>query len=82
MRGAAWNRNRLTAKLGIEYPIIPGGIFGRSSTIDGGGIEFCGLGSIGALNLSPEAITDVVAEIRSSGSAETVCDEFVGFAGG
>ncbi|MGB9007429.1 MAG: nitronate monooxygenase, partial [Candidatus Acidiferrales bacterium] len=66
MRGAAWNRNRLTAKLGIEYPIIQGPFGGFSSQrLTAAVSNFGGLGSIGALNLSPEAITDVVAEIRS-----------------
>jgi hypothetical protein len=33
-----WNRNRLTEKLGIDYPIIQGRLGGLSSQIDGGNI--------------------------------------------
>jgi len=31
MTSATWNRNRLTAKLGIEYPIIQGPLGGLAS---------------------------------------------------
>ena len=66
MSGASWNRNRLTAKLGIEYPIIQGPFGGfASQRLTAAVSNFGGLGSIGALNLSPEAIKDVVAEIRA-----------------
>jgi nitronate monooxygenase len=65
MNVAAWNRNRLTAKLGIEYPIIQGPFGGfASQRLTAAVSNFGGLGSIGGLNLSPEAIKDVVAEIR------------------
>jgi nitronate monooxygenase len=61
-----WNRNRLTARLGIEYPIIQGPLGGFSSQrLTAAVSNFGGLGSFGALNLSPEAIKDVIAEIRS-----------------
>ncbi len=61
-----WNENRLIKKLGIDYPVIQGPLGGFLSqrlvaTVSNAG----GLGSFGALNLSPEAITDVIAEIRS-----------------
>ena len=66
MSGAAWNRNRLTAKLGIEYPIVQGPFGGfASQRLTAAVSNFGGLGSLGALNLSPEAIKDVVAEIRA-----------------
>ncbi|MFZ0583327.1 MAG: nitronate monooxygenase [Candidatus Acidiferrales bacterium] len=66
MNVAAWNRNRLTAKLGIEYPIVQGPFGGFASQRLTAAVSNCGgLGSIGALNLSPEAIKDVVAEIRA-----------------
>jgi nitronate monooxygenase len=66
MNVAAWNRNRLTAKLGIEYPIIQGPFGGfASQQLTAAVSNFGGLGSIGGLNLSPEAIKDVVAEIRA-----------------
>jgi nitronate monooxygenase len=61
-----WNQNRLTAKLGIDYPIIQGPLGGLSSQkLTGAVSNFGGLGSFGALNLSAEAIKDVIAEIRS-----------------
>src|SRR3954469_11554672 len=61
-----WNRNRLTARLGIEYPIIQGplgGLFSQRLTVAVS--NFGGLGSFGTLNLSLEGIKDVIAEIRS-----------------
>jgi nitronate monooxygenase len=61
-----WNQNRLTAKLGIDYPIIQGPLGGLSSQkLTAAVSNFGGLGSFGALNLSAEAIKDVIAEIRS-----------------
>src|SRR5438132_9366570 len=61
-----WNENRLTAKLGIEYHIIQGPLGGLSSQrLTAAVSNFGGLGSFGAHSLSPEAIKDVIAEIRS-----------------
>jgi nitronate monooxygenase len=61
-----WNENRLTAKLRIDYPIIQGPLGGLSSQkLTAAVSNFGGLGSFGALNLSAEAIKDVIAEIRS-----------------
>jgi nitronate monooxygenase len=61
-----WNRNRLTAKLGIEYPIIQGPLGGLSSQrLTASVSNFGGLGSFGAHSWKPEAIKDVIAEIRS-----------------
>ena len=61
-----WNENRLTARLGIEYPIIQGPLGGLSSQkLTAAVSNFGGLGSFGALNLSPGDIKDVIAEIRS-----------------
>ncbi|HLX00475.1 MAG TPA: nitronate monooxygenase [Candidatus Acidoferrales bacterium] len=66
MTSAPWNRNRLTAKLGIEYPIIQGPFGGFSSQrLTAAVSNFGGLGSFGANSLTPEAIKDVIAEIRS-----------------
>lgn len=63
---SAWNRNRLTSKLGIEYPIIQGPLGGLSSQRLTAAIsKFGGLGSFGAVGLPPAAISDVIAEIRS-----------------
>jgi nitronate monooxygenase len=61
-----WNENRLTAKLGIAYPIIQGPLGGLSSQkLTAAVSNFGGLGSFGALGLAPEAIRDVIGEIRS-----------------
>lgn len=61
-----WNRTRLTARLGIDYPIIQGPLGGLSSQrLTAAVSNFGGLGSFGAHGLSPEEIRDVIAEIRS-----------------
>jgi nitronate monooxygenase len=61
-----WNENRLTTKIGIEYPIIQGPLGGLpSQRLTAAVSNFGGLGSLGALNLSPDAIKDVIAEIHS-----------------
>jgi nitronate monooxygenase len=61
-----WNENRLTAKLGIDYPIIQGPLGGLSSQkLTAAVSNFGGLGSFGAHSLAPGEITDVIAEIRS-----------------
>src|SRR5437762_443258 len=61
-----WNENRLSAKLGIDYPIIQGPLGGLSSQrLTAAVSNFGGLGSFGAHGLSPGAIKDVIAEIRS-----------------
>ncbi|MFP5265034.1 MAG: NAD(P)H-dependent flavin oxidoreductase [Blastocatellia bacterium] len=62
----AWNQNRLTAELGIDYPIIQGPLGGLSSQqLTAAVSNFGGLGSFGAHGLAPEEIKDVIAEIRS-----------------
>jgi nitronate monooxygenase len=62
----SWNENRLTGKLGIEYPIIQGPLGGLSSQkLTAAVSNFGGLGSFGAHGLAPEAIQDVIAQIRS-----------------
>jgi nitronate monooxygenase len=61
-----WNENRLTAKLGIDYPVIQGPLGVLSSQkLTAAVSNFGGLGSFGAHGLSPAAIKDVIAEIRS-----------------
>jgi nitronate monooxygenase len=61
-----WNENRLTAKLGIDYPVIQGPLGGLSSQkLTAAVSNFGGLGSFGAHGLAPGAIKDVIAEIRS-----------------
>jgi nitronate monooxygenase len=63
---AGWNRNRLTAKLGIEHPIIQGPLGGLSSQrLTAAVSNYGGLGSFGAHSLAPAAITDVITQIRS-----------------
>ena len=60
-----WNRNRLTERLGIHYPIIQGPLGGLSSQrLTAAVSNFGGLGSFGAHSLAPAAITDVIGEIR------------------
>jgi nitronate monooxygenase len=62
----SWDRNRLTAKLGIDYPIIQGPLGGLSSQkLTAAVSNFGGLGSFGAHTLAPEAIEDAIAQIRS-----------------
>src|ERR1700678_1881673 len=63
---ASWNQNRLTAKLGIDYPIVQGPLGGLSSQrLTAAVSNFGGLGSFGAHGLTPEAIKEVIAQIRS-----------------
>ena len=62
----SWNRNRLTEELGIDYPLIQGPLGGLSSQrLTAAVSNFGGLGSFGAHGLAPEAIKDVIAQIRS-----------------
>ena len=62
----SWDRNRLTARLGIEYPIVQGPLGGLSSQrLTAAVSNFGGLGSFGAHTLGPEAIEDAIAQIRS-----------------
>jgi nitronate monooxygenase len=61
-----WNENRLTAKLGIDYPVIQGPLGGLSSQkLTAAVSNFGGLGSFGAHGLAPQAIRDVIGEVRS-----------------
>jgi nitronate monooxygenase len=61
-----WNRNRLTARLGIEYPIIQGPLGGLSSQrLTARVSNFGGLGSFGGVSREPTAIKQAIAEIRS-----------------
>jgi nitronate monooxygenase len=66
MRTALWSRNRLTERLGIDYPIIQDPLGGfPSQRLTAAMFNFGGLGSFGARSLWPEAIKDVVAQIRA-----------------
>src|ERR1700688_3874099 len=61
-----WNENRVTARLGIDYPVIQGPLGGFSSQkLTAAVSNFGGLGSFGAHGLAPGTIKDVIAEIRS-----------------
>src|SRR5467141_2834367 len=61
-----WNENRLIAKLGIDYPVIQVPLGGLSSQkLTAAVSNFGGLGSFGAHSLAPEAIKEVIGEIRS-----------------
>ena len=61
-----WNQNRLTAKLGIEYPIVQGPLGGLSSQrLTVAVSNFGGLGSYGAHSRTPDEIRAVIAELRS-----------------
>jgi nitronate monooxygenase len=64
--GKAWNETRVSEALGIEYPIIQGPLGGLSSQRLAAVVsDFGGLGSFGAHGLEPNAIRDVIGEIRS-----------------
>ena len=63
---APWNQNRLTAKLGIQYPFIQGPLGGLATQrLTAAVSNFGGLGSFGAHGLTLEAIKKVIAEIHS-----------------
>lgn len=61
-----WNETRVSARLGIEYPIIQGPLGGLSTQrLTAAVSNFGGLGSFGAHGLAPSAIKDVIAEVRA-----------------
>ena len=60
----SWTENRLTSRLGLQYPIIQGPLGGLSSQqLTADVSNYGGLGSFGAHGLNPEAIRKVVREI-------------------
>src|SRR3954468_15371699 len=62
----SWSRTGLTTRLGIEYPIIQGPLGGLSSQrLTAAVSNFGGLGSFGAHGIKPDAIREVIREIRS-----------------
>jgi nitronate monooxygenase len=62
----SWTKNRLTSRLGVQYPIIQGPLGGLSSQrLTAAVSNYGGLGSFGAHGLKPEAIRDVIREIKS-----------------
>ena len=61
-----WANTRISARLDIKYPIIQGPLGGLSSQrLTAAVSNYGGLGSFGAHGLSPSAIRDVIAELRS-----------------
>jgi nitronate monooxygenase len=61
-----WNKTRITASLGIEYPIIQGPLGGLSTQrLTAAVSNFGGLGSFGAHGWAPSAIKEIIAEIRT-----------------
>jgi nitronate monooxygenase len=62
----AWTKTRLSACLGIDYPIIQGPLGGVSSQrLTATVSSYGGLGSFGAHGLAPSAIAEVIAELRT-----------------
>jgi nitronate monooxygenase len=61
-----WSENRLTSRLGLQYPIIQGPLGGLSSQrLTAAVSDYGGLGSFGAHGLKPEAIRNVIREIKA-----------------
>src|SRR4051794_10904823 len=62
----SWTKNRLTSRLGVQYPIIQGPLGGLSSQrLTAAVSNYGGLGSFGAHGLQPEAIRKVIREIKA-----------------
>jgi nitronate monooxygenase len=61
-----WTNTRITKKLRITYPIIQGPLGGLSSQrLTAAVSNYGGLGSFGAHSLTPSAIKETIAELRS-----------------
>jgi nitronate monooxygenase len=61
----SWTDNRLTSRLGLQYPIIQGPLGGLSSQrLTASVANYGGLGSFGAHGLKPEAIRKVIRDIK------------------
>ena len=61
-----WTENRLTTRLGMQYPIIQGPLGGLSSQrLTAAVSNYGGLGSFGAHGLKPDAIRNVIREMKS-----------------
>jgi nitronate monooxygenase len=61
----SWAENRLTSRLGLQYPIIQGALGGLSSQrLTAAVSNYGGLGSFGAHGLNPDAIRKVIREIH------------------
>lgn len=62
----SWNKNRVTSRLGITYPIIQGPLGGLASQrLVAAVSNYGGLGSFGAHSLKPQAIREIIGELRS-----------------
>jgi len=62
----SWTGNRLTERLGLQYPIIQGPLGGLSSQrLTAAVSNYGGLGSFGAHGFKPEAIRNVIREIKA-----------------
>jgi len=62
----SWTENRLTSRLGLQYPIIQGPLGGLSSQrLTAVVSNYGGLGSFGAHSLKPEAIRNVIHDIKA-----------------
>ena len=60
-----WTNNRLASRLGLHYPIIQGPLGGLSSQrLTAAVSNYGGLGSFGAHSLKPDAIRNVIREIK------------------
>jgi nitronate monooxygenase len=61
----SWTENRLTSRLGLQFPIIQGPLGGLSSQrLTAAVSNYGGLGSFDAHGLHPEAIRNVIREIK------------------
>src|SRR3954451_4643798 len=61
-----WVKTQVSALLGIKYPIIQGPLGGvPSQRLTAAVSNYGGLGSFGAVGLTPGAIGDVIGELRS-----------------
>jgi len=61
-----WTDNRLTSRVGLQYPIIQGPLGGLSSQrLTASVSNYGGLGSFGAHGLKPEVIRNVIREIKT-----------------
>jgi nitronate monooxygenase len=62
----AWTENRLTSRMRLQYPIIQGPLGGLSSQrLTAAVSNYGGLGSFGAHGLKPDAIGNVIREMKS-----------------
>jgi Nitronate monooxygenase len=65
---SSWTNNRLTSRLGLQYPIIQGPLGGLSSQrLTAAVSNYGGLGSFGAHSLKPQAIRHVPSGAEAHG---------------